>query len=86
MGGGWIVKAIQDPTTCVISDGKKDRTVHINRLHKWIQPAPTLGESSDETPHETVWNPPIIEHEIVASEEERQYPQRNRRVPDYFHF
>ena len=38
--GGWIVKAIQGPTTYVISNGKNDRTVHINRLHKRIQPTP----------------------------------------------
>ena len=84
--GGWIVKAIQGPTTYVISDGNKDRTVHINRLHKRIQPAPTLSESSDDTPHETVWNPPMIEHEVVVSDEEQRYPQHNRRAPDYFHF
>ena len=80
------MKAIQDPTTYVISDGNKDRTVHINRLRKRIQPAPTLSESSDDTPHETVWNPPMIEHEVVVSDEEQRYPQRSRRAPDYFHF
>ena len=80
------MKAIQGPTTYVISDGKKDRTVHINRLRKRIQPTPTLSESSDDSPHETIWTPPRIEHEVVVSEEERRYPQRDRRAPDYFHF
>ena len=40
--GVWIVKAIPGPTTCIITDGKRDRTVHINRFCKRIQPAPTL--------------------------------------------
>ena len=84
--GGWVVKAIQGPITYVISDGKRNRTVHINRLRKQIQPAPTLSESSDDTHYKTVWNPPRIEHEVVVPEEEQRYPQRNRRAPDYFHF
>ena len=84
--GGWIVKAIQGPITYMITDGRRDRTVHIDRLRKQIQPAPTLNESSDDTPHEVVWNPPKIEHEVIEVEEERRYPQRSRRAPDYFHF
>ena len=46
---GWIVKAIQGPTTYVITDGKTDRAVHINRLRKRIQPAPmhTTGSAVD---------------------------------------
>lgn len=84
--GGWIVKAVQGQTTYVIKDGRKDRTVHINRLCKWIQPAYTHSESSDDTSHEAVWNPPMIEHEVVELEEERCYPQLNQRAPDYFHF
>ena len=84
--GGWKVKVIQGPTTYVIIDSRRDRTVHINRLHKRIQPAPTLRESSDDAPHEVVWNPPMIEHEVVETEEEWRYPRCNRRAPDYFHF
>ena len=28
----------------------------------------------------------MTEHEVVESEEERCYPQRDLRAPDYFHF
>lgn len=84
--GGQIVKAIQGPTTYVISDGKKDRTVHINRLRKQNQLTLHSSESSDDNPHETVWHPAMIEHEVVVSEEERRYPQCNRRAPDHFYF
>ena len=45
-----IVKAIQGPTIYMITDGKKERTVHTNRLCKRIQPASTLSQSSDDTP------------------------------------
>ena len=85
--GGWRVKVIQDPTTYVITDGKTDRAVHINRQCKRIQPAPTpTTGSAVDIPCEVTWNPPMTEHEIVESEEERRYPQRDRRAPDYFHF
>ena len=68
-------------------DGKTDRTVHINRLHKRIQPAPTCTlKSAVDTPCEATWNSPMTEHEVVESEEERRYPQCERRAPDYFHF
>ena len=71
----------------MITNAKTDRTVHINRLHKWIQPAPTCTrESAGNTPSEVTWNPPMTEHEVVESEKERHYPQRDLRAPDYFHF
>ena len=71
MAGGWIVKAIQGPTTYVITDGKTDRTVHINRLRKCIQPAPTrTSKSAVDAPCEATWNPQMTEHEVVESEEE----------------
>ena len=41
------MKAIQGPITYMITDGKRDRTIHINRLRKQTQPVPTLSESSD---------------------------------------
>ena len=85
--GGWMVKAIPGPTTYVITDGKTDRAVHIIRLRKRIQPAPTPNTGSAvDTPCEVTWNPPMTEHEIVESEEERRYPQHDRRAQDYFHF
>ena len=71
----------------MITDGKTDKTVHINRLRKRIQLAPTCTtESLADTPCEVAWNAPMIEHEVVESEEERRYLQRDRRAPDYFHF
>ena len=77
--GEWIVQAVQGPTTYVIIDGKRDRMVHINRLHKLIQPSPTHIEASESTP-EAMWNPPMIEYEIVESEEERHYHQCIQRA------
>ena len=59
----------------MITDGKTDRTVHINRLRKRIQPAPTRTlKSAVDTPCEATWNSPMTEHEVVESEEERHYP------------
>ena len=83
--GGWRVKAIQGPTMYVITDGRRDRTVYINRLRKRIQPSPIHSETSTGAPG-VVWSPQTIEHEVVEPEEERRYPQHNRRAPDYFHF
>ena len=60
----------------MIADGKTDRAVHINRLHKRIQPAPTRTTGSAvDTPCEITWNPPMKEHEVVESEKEQRYPQ-----------
>ena len=82
-----MVKANQGQTTYVITDGKTDRAVHINRLRKCIQPAPTTTTGSAmNTPCEVIWSPPMTEHEVLESEEERQYPQHDHRAPDYFHF
>ena len=61
--------------------------MHINRLRKRIQPAPTCTtESAVNTPCEVTWNPPMTEHEAVESEEERRYPQCDLRALEYFHF
>ena len=82
--GGWKIKTVQGPTTYTITDGRRTKTVHVNRLR--IQNQPT--SDSIATPEEHTWEAPSIEHEVIDTEipRERRYPTRNRRPPDRFTF
>eukprot|EP00731_Ephydatia_muelleri_P034213 Em0051g5a len=62
--GGWKVKACKSPVNMEVSDGTRNRVVHVNRLRHHIQMAE--GEevgSTDRTQEE--WVPPQIEHITV---------------------
>ena len=62
--GGWKVKACKSPVNMEVSDGTRNRVVHVNRLRHRIQMAE--GEevgSTDRTQGE--WVPPQIEHITV---------------------
>ena len=62
--GGWKVKACKSPVNMEVSDGTRNRVVHVNRLRHRIQMAE--GEevgSTDRTQGE--WVPPLIEHITV---------------------
>ena len=83
--GDWEVQTVNGPTTYTISDGKRTRTVHVNRLRPRIQPA--LVSASPESRVVECWSPPSIEHEVVdvgESTTEARYPSRERRPPDWF--
>ena len=46
--GGWVVKSVKSPLNIEIADGTRTRVVHVNRLHKRVQPHPpdqTLSDS-----------------------------------------
>ena len=80
--GDWEVQTVNGPTT---SDGKRTRTVHVNRLRPRIQPA--LVSASPESRVVECCSPPSIEHEVVdvgESTTEARYPSRERRPPDWF--
>ena len=82
--GGWKIETVQGPTTYTITDGRRTKTVHVNRLR--IQNQPT--SDSIATPEEHTWEVPSIEHEVIDTEipREQQYPTRNRRPPDRLTF
>ena len=79
--GGWKIKAIQGPTTYTITDGRRTKTVHVNRLRIQTQ------FTSDSTT--SPWEAPSIEHEVIDTETpptNQRYPTRNRRPPDRLTF
>ena len=84
--GDWEVQAVNGPATYTITDGKRTKTVHVNRLRSRIQPSlRTAPESNMEKVSQ--WSPPSVEHVIVDTEESPaapRYPTRDRRPPDWF--
>ena len=79
--GGWVIHSVQGPTTYSITDGKRSKTVHVNRLQRHIQPDP-------KTPSQefiTTWQPPLFHHDIVSDDPppEPRYPPRICRPPDH---
>ena len=61
--GDWEVQTVKGPTTYTISDGKRTRTVHVNRLQPRIQPS--LVSANPEPKVIEHWSRPSIEHEVV---------------------
>ena len=59
--GGWKVTNVTSPVTVAISDGKRNKAVHINRLQHRIQPM-----ESDATENSSIqqWRPPEVKHFI----------------------
>ena len=56
--GEWVIQSVQSPVTYTINDGKRTKTVHINRLRPRLQRSTLLV---DQSPHHT-WEPPSVEH------------------------
>ena len=71
-----------------ISDGKRTRIVHNNRLQHRILPSsiPTSSEAALK-PVIQSWCPPQVEHlvEPETSTPQPRHSQHNRRPPDYYH-
>ena len=88
--GGWRVTSVLSPVTIAISDGKRNRVVHINRLQRRIQPMETDGLMAD-SPSVPQWRPPEVDHFFVEETstepqpepQPRRYPSRTRRQPDF---
>jgi len=84
--GGWIIQSVKSPITYTIHDGKRTRTVHVNRLRPRLQVTPT---SDDAVPplHQNDWAPPLVEHHFIEDNPpglEHRYPARERRPPDRY--
>ena len=84
--GKWKVKAIKGPVNMEITDGRRTRVVHVNRLQKRLQAHPQeisdMTNPSDAPSHSDV---PWIEHEYIpplSPQGTRRYPARERRPPD----
>ena len=79
--GEWVIQSVQSPVTYTINDGKRTKTVHINRLRPRLQRSTLLV---DQSPHHT-WEPPSVEH-ITYDESNHQprYPTRVRQPPDRY--
>lgn len=85
--GEWKVKSVKSPTNVEITDGRRLRIVHINRLQYRYQPKQCLSLSSNQPKQIRKWWPPKVDHIILPesnNESRRRYPQRQRRPPDYY--
>ena len=77
---------MKSPITYTIHDGRRTRTVHINRLRPRLQATTT----SDETVPLLLQNdlaPPSVEHHFIDDDPpgpEHRYPTRDRRPPDHY--
>ena len=79
--GGWKFKQVMSPLTVEITNGQKNRYVHINRLHHRIQPN-LESPVTEQTPSPT-WQPPTVDH-LVLPPAPRRYPLRHRVPPDRY--
>ena len=81
--GEWLIQSVQSPVTYTINDGKKTKTVHINRLRPRLQTG-TNSNLANQLPHQT-WEPPSVEHFIYDdSPHQPRYPSRVRQPPDRY--
>ena len=83
--GGWKIKAIKSPVNMEITDGQRNKVVHVNRLQHRIQrlckEIPDIEPAIDSH----IWEPPWAEHITQATAtapSTRHYPLRERRPPD----
>ena len=82
--GGWKVTSVKSPVTVAISDGKRNKVVHINRLQHRVQPMESDEHAAESSPMEQ-WRPPEVEHFIEETPTgPRRNPPRTRRPPDYY--
>lgn len=58
--GEWTIKSVLSPITMEITDGKRSKVVHVNRLQSRVQPTRSELRDSSESPLQ--WEPPQIEH------------------------
>ena len=82
--GEWVIQSVQSPVTYTIHDGRRTRTVHINRLRPRLQPVANTTITPTHLPQQT-WQPPSVDH-IVYSENicQPRYPTRVRRPPERY--
>ena len=77
--GGWKVTSVKSSVTTEISNGKKSKVVHSNRLQHHVQAAANSSESTVTNNVVPLWTPPHVEHfieETVSPSD--HYPSRQR--------
>ena len=83
--GGWLVKSVKGLVNVEISDGKRTKIVHVNRLQHRVQPQSfEVDDVLRNIPQQC--NPPQVEHTIMppCNMPLRRYPQRHRNAPNRF--
>ena len=83
--GKWKVIQMQSPVTVKITDGRRTRVVHVNRVRHRNQPVET-PEYTTNDPGPRQWHPVQTEHFILQETpaSERRYPPRHRHPPVWF--
>ena len=83
--GKWKVVEMKGPVTVEITDGRRTKVVHINRVRHRDQPFET-PEYTSNYPQPGLWQPGQTEHYIQheAQTVNRRYPQRQRNPPDWY--
>ena len=81
--GEWTIASKKNAVNYEISDGVRNRIVHVNRLKQRIQPnVQRLHLQQDNQPVCQQWNPPSIDHIIESTDTPTpRYSTRNRRPP-----
>ena len=81
--GEWTIARKKNAVNYEISDGVRNRIVHVNRLKQRIQPnVQRLHLQQDNQPVCQQWNPPSIDHIIESTDTPTpRYSTRNRRPP-----
>ena len=91
--GEWVVKSVKGPVNVEISDGRRTRVVHTNRLqHRYIPGAQDFRSQDsavgDDDTFGSDWAPPAVDHMILPPAappaNSRRYPQRHRQPPDRY--
>ena len=87
--GKWEIKSVKSNITMEITDGRRTKVVHVNRLHHRIQPTSVEQDNSETRPPAQEWQPPTIDHIFIAppaNVHSQRYPQRNRGPPERYGF
>ena len=87
--GGWKIKSIKSPVTMEITDGRRTKVVHVNRIRHRLPDPSELTSSPPQDTRSQPWEPPWAEHYSTPSESShiptRRYPMGgSRRPPDRF--
>ena len=83
--GGWRVMSVKSTVTIQITDGRRSKVVHSNRLQHRIQATANSSESAVTERISPPWTPPQVEHFIEESASSAsRYPSRIRRPPQFY--
>ena len=76
---------MKGPVTVEITDGRRTKVVHINRVRHCNQPFEAPEYTSNYS-QRGLWQPVQTEHYIQQETPslERRYPQRQRNPPDWY--